>query len=295
MELYLLRSFVTVAREGHLTRAANRLHTSQPAVSSHIRSLEEELDLVLFERTPRGMRLTAAGRELLARAESVLAGVADIEAAARRLGQGLSGGLVIGVRSDAAMLRLDTIYRLLADRHPGIELTLLQAMSARVIARIGDGDLDGGFVYGPWPRDRFAGLPLTRVRVRVIGPPGWRGRLASAGWEELAAMPWVWTPEDCPFHLVARSEFEGRGLVPARVVEADSEATIASLVASGVGLGLQLESGALQARDAGRVCLWQGGTLAMDLSFIHLRERSGDPLLQALVTAIRQAWQPEAA
>ncbi len=293
MELYHLRSFVAVAREGHLTRAARRLHTSQPAVSAHVRTLEEELGLRLFERTPRGMRLTNAGRELLAPAEEVLAGVAGLEARARGLAGSLAGSLVIGVRSDAAMLRLDAIYRQLADRHPGIGLALLQAMSAQVIEQVGDRRMDAGFVFGPWPRDRFDGLLLTRVRVRVIGPPGWQERLARADWQDLAAMPWVWTPEDCPFHLVARSEFEGRGLAPARVIEADSEATIASLVASGVGLGLQLEAGALRARDAGRVSLWERGALAMDLSFIHLRERGRDPLLQAVVAAVRRAWQPE--
>ncbi|MCP5237554.1 MAG: LysR family transcriptional regulator [Zoogloeaceae bacterium] len=53
MELYHLRTFVTVAEEGHLTRASERLFTSQPAVSAHIKALEEELGVTLFERTPR--------------------------------------------------------------------------------------------------------------------------------------------------------------------------------------------------------------------------------------------------
>ena len=295
MELYHLRSFVAVAREGHLTRAARRLHTSQPAVSSHVRALEEELGLQLFTRTPRGMRLTAAGRDLLGPAGETLAAVAALEARARNLAGSLTGSLVIGVRSDAAMLRLDAIYRQLADHHPGIELTLLQAMSAQVIEQISDRRMDGGFVYGPWSRERFAGLLLTRVRVRIIGPPAWQQRLDGADWQALAGMPWVWTPDDCPFHLVARSEFTSRGLVPARVIEADNEATIASLVASGVGLGLQLEAGALAAREAGRVSLWRQEALAMDLSFIHLRERGDDPLLQALSGAVREVWQPAAA
>ena len=61
MELYHLRTFVTVAEEGHLTRASERLFTSQPAVSAHIKALEEELGVTLFDRTPRGMQLTPAG------------------------------------------------------------------------------------------------------------------------------------------------------------------------------------------------------------------------------------------
>ena len=65
MELYHLKTFVTVAEERHLTRAAERLCVSQPAISAHIKALEEELGLALFERTPKGMLPTAAGEALL--------------------------------------------------------------------------------------------------------------------------------------------------------------------------------------------------------------------------------------
>ena len=64
MELYHLKTFITVAEEGHLTRVAHRLNTSQPAVSAHIKGLEAELGLMLFVRTPKGMRLTREGEEL---------------------------------------------------------------------------------------------------------------------------------------------------------------------------------------------------------------------------------------
>ena len=72
MELYQLKTFITVAEEEHLTRAAQRLNTSQPAVSAHIKSLEEELGLSLFIRTPKGMRLTEEGTALKSRAAEAL-------------------------------------------------------------------------------------------------------------------------------------------------------------------------------------------------------------------------------
>ena len=71
MELYQLRTFAAVAEEGHLTRAAERLHLSQPAVSGHIKALEQELDVRLFERTATGMVLTEPGRQLLGHANKV--------------------------------------------------------------------------------------------------------------------------------------------------------------------------------------------------------------------------------
>src|SRR5260370_20757109 len=73
MELYQLRSFTAVAELGHLTRAAEKLHVSQPAMSAQIKALEDELGVALFERVPTGMILTAAGRPLLPQAAKVLA------------------------------------------------------------------------------------------------------------------------------------------------------------------------------------------------------------------------------
>ena len=82
MELYHLKTFVTVAEEGHLTRAAERLFTSQPAISAHIKALEEELGVTLFERTPKGMQLSPAGAQLLAQAQRTLAAAGDFKLAA---------------------------------------------------------------------------------------------------------------------------------------------------------------------------------------------------------------------
>ena len=83
MELNRLRSFVVVAETGHLTRAAEKLHISQPALSAQIRALEDELDLTLFERTSTGMTLTAGGSRLLSSASQIVVLGAEAHAAVR--------------------------------------------------------------------------------------------------------------------------------------------------------------------------------------------------------------------
>jgi len=84
MSLAQLSYFVAVAEEEHLTRAAHRLHISQPPLTRQMRSLEDELDVQLFERTPRGMKLMPAGEVFLKEAREILARVEQIPEALRR-------------------------------------------------------------------------------------------------------------------------------------------------------------------------------------------------------------------
>ena len=72
MEIYQLRTFVTVAQQGHLTQAAELLHLSQPAVTAQIKALEEEFGVALFERYPGGVQLTEAGKLILPDAQQIL-------------------------------------------------------------------------------------------------------------------------------------------------------------------------------------------------------------------------------
>jgi len=111
MELYQLRSFVAVAELGQLTRAAERLHVSQPALSAQIKSLEDELATVLFERGAAGMTLTPAGRQLLPRAERVLAAAQALRAEALALRGEVSGRIRLGTVGDPELTRLPDVLR----------------------------------------------------------------------------------------------------------------------------------------------------------------------------------------
>ena len=97
MELYQLRTFAAVAEEGHLTRAAERLHISQPAVSGQIKALEQELDARLFERSSRGVALTEAGRVFLVHAKVVLADAERARHAVRESASLPSGEVALGL------------------------------------------------------------------------------------------------------------------------------------------------------------------------------------------------------
>lgn len=129
MELYQLRSFVTVADEGHLTQAAKRLFISQPAVSAHIKSLEEELGITLFTKTSQGMQLTKEGQVLKNQAEKSLHTVNELFQQAKLLQDELTGAVKIGLHIAPDFLRIGDFFSVMTENYPKLEFHLLQISS----------------------------------------------------------------------------------------------------------------------------------------------------------------------
>ncbi len=290
MELYHLKTFVTVADEGNLTRAAKRLNTSQPAVSAHIKNLEEELGIILFARTPKGMCLTEAGTLLKNQAKDALSMIANIREQAGALKAEVTGTLKLGLHIDPRFLRIDKLLYHLRLAHNRLDLHLLQRWTWQQWDDLVLGRIDAGFVYGdPTHRD-IASRLLKRCNIRVVGPPNWEDRLAKAGWEEMAAMPWVWTPPDCTFCTIATEAFSRRGLMPVKVTIADQEPVIATLVTSGIGLAVMIEEEALEYRRTGRIALWDEILGSVDLNFVFNRKREKEAIVQAAIESVETVW-----
>jgi DNA-binding transcriptional LysR family regulator len=293
MELYQLRSFAAVAEIGHLTRAAERLHVSQPALSAQIRALEEELGVALFERGTSGMSLTAAGRQLLPAAREIVDRAVALRGIAQSLRGRIAGHVRVGTVADPELLRLGALLAVAVDQHPLLEIELHHEVSGVAFEKVRDGALDAAFYFGPLAHASVASLPLRPVVYRVAGPAAWADRLKEADDAGAAALPWVMTPPISTHHALATRFFAQRGLVPTTVVEADNEAVIRSLVVAGVGLSLIREDAALEAEAAGEVVLWPGAHIETTLQFVWPRARGAEPAIAALVALVESVW-PEA-
>lgn len=291
MELHHLRAFVTVAEEGHLTRAAERLCLSQPAVSAHIRSLEEELDVSLFLRGPKGMTLSSAGNALLERARRVLNEATDLLAAAGCLRGSLRGRIALGINTDSAFLRVGAISTRVGREYPDVSLSLVNSSSWEIVRDVGRGNLDCGFVYGRVPDGDVVAYLLARVPMCVVGPAAWSGHLASACWEQLADMPWIWMAEHCPFLEVLETRFASSGLEPKKCRQADHEDILRALAVAGEGLTMMREDEALQGQRNGELCVWPRERLSMDLSLVIRRNKVEDPVLRAVSDVIMSVWE----
>lgn len=294
MEFYLLKAFVAVAGTGHLTRAAERLHVSQPAVSGQIKALEDEFGVRLFERTSNGMVLTRHGRELLGPAEKVIAASEEMQRTARAIKGELAGRLRIGTLSDPEFIRIGDLLSRTVERHPLIELELHHVISGAALEAVRGQSLDASFYYGDLVAAEVAGFALTDVIYRVAGPAAWAERLRDADWSALAAMPWILTPPISTHHRLVSTLFEEHGVSPSKVIEADNEGVIVNLVESGLGLSLVREDLVLgSARSAG-VCVWDKARLRTPLWFIHRADRSQDPLITALLAILGETWHRNA-
>lgn len=290
MELYQLRSFAAVAELGNLTRAAEKLHVSQPAVSAQIKALEDELGAVLFVRTASGMVLTAAGRRLLPEATKVIAAVQGLRAKARLLEGEVAGRALVGTLSDPDVIRIGEFLGRAVERHPLLEIELHQEISGTAFEKLRDGVLDASFYYGELAHPQVASVPLREIAYRVVAPAAWKERIDRAGWDEIAAEPWIMPPPISSLHVLATQFFRAHGVAPAKLIEADNEAVIRSLVVAGLGVALMREDLARESADAGEICYWSGARLPTVLQFIYLRERESEPVIHALLDVIRDVW-----
>ena len=290
MEIYQLRAFVTVARIGHLTRAAEVLHVTQPAVSGQIKALEEELGIALFDRKPGRIVLTRAGERMLPEAEKVLEAAGALLAQARALQGEVSGALVIGTVGDPDSLRLGSLLGGLVSALPLLEIKT-RAGDAEVLREaVASATLQAAFYIGPHiPRD-VSGLPLQSLHYRIAAPFSFSQRVLHAGWREIADMPWIGAPSTSHAQTLLRDLFARQGLLPNITLESDHTAAPQSLVRSGLGLALLREDIAVPMAAHDQVVIWPHTRVSAMLSFIYPKAAEHDPVIVAALSVLRAVW-----
>lgn len=290
MEIYQLRAFVTVAKIGQLTRAAEALHVTQPAVTGQIKALEEELGVSLFDRRPGRIALTRAGERLLPEAEKVLAAAGSLIGRARELQGEVSGSLVIGTLGDPDALRLGSLLGGLVAALPLLDIKTRSGDAETLREAVATSTLQAAFYIGPHiPRD-VLGLPLQTINYRVVAPVAYRERLLHAGWREIADLPWIGTPHAGHVQTLLRDLFSRQGLLPNQVVESDDASAPYSLVRAGLGLALLREDMAVPAAEREELVIWPHTRVAALLSFIYPKTAEHDPAIVAALSVLRQVW-----
>lgn len=161
MEIRTLRSFLAVARESNVTRAARSLHITQPALSRQLSELERELGCELLVRESRGVTLTDAGMLLRKRAEEIVSLTDRAELEIRSPEANIEGDVWVGGGESRAIETVAKVAAQLADEQPGIHLRLHSGNRDDVVERVDKGLLDFGIVFGEEPPTRYDSLKLA--------------------------------------------------------------------------------------------------------------------------------------
>jgi LysR family transcriptional regulator, benzoate and cis,cis-muconate-responsive activator of ben and cat genes len=241
MELRHLRYFVAVAEERNFTRAAERLHMAQPPLSRSIQQLEETLEVQLFQRDSRPLKLTETGKFFYAHAVQLLAQTAELESMTRRVGN-IERSLSVGFVGSTLYGMLPKIIRRFRDENATVELSLHEMSTMDQIRALKDGQIDVGF-----GRIRHEDANIRRVILReekmIVALPEGHPlslvkpilALSDLVNETLIIFPKSPRPSYADQVL---SAFEDRGLKPRRIYEVRELQIALGLVAAGEGISV---------------------------------------------------------
>ena len=238
MQLAQLEAFVVLARQGTMRTAGARLHLSQPALSARIAGLEAELGARLFERTPRGMLLSAAGRALLPQAERALGAVAAGVRLVRDVEEGEEGQLLLGATPIVSAYVVPELIARLRRVHPGVHVVVRTGPAAEVAAHVAAGDLQIGLV--PELRDRrLTSVVLYDEEVRVVARPDHpfvqAGPITPARLSDATLVLFDRGSND---YQLTRELLRAAGVTPYSLIEVDNIETARRMVARGIGVAL---------------------------------------------------------
>jgi DNA-binding transcriptional LysR family regulator len=252
MELRHLRYFIAVAEEENVSRAALKLHVSQPALSRQVRDLEEELGFALLERSAKSVKLTAAGRAFLAEAQAVLVRLEQGLQAARAVASGGHGELHVGYAPSPTARLLPPTLRAFQAELPHVRVRLHDLSTEEMLAGLRTGQLQLALMVQQ-PPALMRGLrfvPLTTDVIRLaVAPNHPLAQKRAVTLADIAALPLVaYGRREYPdYYALLEALFAGVKNKPRVVEEHDGVTSIIAAVEAGAGVALLSESVACMA------------------------------------------------
>ncbi len=243
MELRHLRYFVAAAEAENVSRAAVRLHVSQPALSRQIRDLEEELGFPLFERSAKSVRLTEAGRAFFSETRAVLQRAEEAVNTARAIARERRTELHVGYAPSPMVRIMPATLRAFQGQFPEVRVRLHDLSTEEMLAGVREGKLQVAFLVRP-NRERLRGLhfqELARDTMCLAVPPGHDlARLRSVTLAQTAREHLVvFSRKDYPeYHEYLKELFAPARMKPNIAEEHDSAASLIAAIESGTGVAL---------------------------------------------------------
>ena len=282
MEFYHLRSFVVVAKTGNLTLAAKQLFTTPPAISAHIKALEEELQTALFIRSSKGMQLTEKGELLLPKAQDTLDSALSLVNEAAENQQEIIGTFKFAVNQSATQLRISTLVNNIQENIPGISLQISAMATGKTLEAIQNGEIDGGYIYGEIPKDCFA-IKVKMQKITTIANKDYQFTNKALKQEN-----WITMGFYCPFDHFLKEKV-GKNIKS--MLSSDDESSRLELVKNGLGLSFYEHEEAKTLADKQQIKLLPDLDFETPLYFVVASSRISDPVIKAMLQEIKILWR----
>ncbi len=255
MLLGQLEAFVETARHGSVSRAARALFVTQPALTARLKGLEAALEVELFTRTGRGVRLTAAGRTFLPYARRALGAVADGRRLLAEASRGDGGQLAIGAAPAVSTYVLPAILQRFHAAYPNVQLSVRTGHSEEVLELVLREDVEVGLVRA-LRHPEIQTVPLYEDELVLVVDSEHRFTVRhEVDVEELSEERLILFDRSSSYHDVTSAFLRDQGVLPRGIMELDNIDATKKMVEQGLGVALlpstavgeELESGALSA------------------------------------------------
>jgi DNA-binding transcriptional LysR family regulator len=287
MELRQLRSVEAVARHRHFTRAAEELHIAQSALSHHIRKLEQELGISLFDRTSRRVAPTEAGLAVAARARRVLAEVEGARAEVDELRGVLRGHIWIGALLPTSGLDIPGLLARFSRSHPGVDVSLREGIAADMLRHLATDELDAAFcLLAGEISDAFAFERLADEEVVAAFAPDHAPTATNVGVDELAGRAIVAPRRGSAITSVLERLFADAGTPLRLALESGDPFLLRALAARGFATAIlprsfsSLEGSTLELRSL-------DPEVRLPVALVWRRERNLPPAARAFIEFVR--------
>jgi DNA-binding transcriptional LysR family regulator len=251
MDFDQLETFLEVARHSSFSRAAEKRFRTQPAVSSQIRALEEEVGARLFDRSGGRVGLTAAGKAFQVYAEETLQARKSIITTLAEMERIPRGEIVVGANEGTCLHILPEVFAEFKKLYPGVGVNINRMERAKILECVGDNSVDFGVVSAPVDDKRLKVVSIHRDQLVIIAPPSHPlGRAKQATIAEVAGFPLLLPKAGRTRDAIAGLFYE-RQLKPNIAMELDSSELLKRFVAASVGVGFIAHSNVSEDVKAG--------------------------------------------
>ena len=278
MLLTQLTSFVEIARTGNLSRAAETLFVTQPALTSRLQTLERQLGSELFVRTRRGMRLTEAGKAFLPFAVRSLETVAEGRRLVAEIAQGGAGELTIGAAPAVSTYVLPALLKEFHEAHPKVRLSVRTGHSEEVLELVLRGQVEVGLTRQLRHADIVSEPVYEDELVLVANRDHPFARRVVIRMEELGGEELILFDRTSSYHDLTNALFRAAGVEPAGVMELDNIDAAKKMVQQGLGVALLPQTAVAAELDAGslRVVVIAGAE-PVRRQIVAIRRRDAGP------------------